>query len=396
MHMNCARLACVAGTLVFLVGCSGTYKVGQEATNGGGSPATSGGESSSVAGASVASAGDANGDTPSGGAPNGVGGGEISSAGTAPLEGTGGDGRALTPPIVYCGQTLPTFTSTIALAAPQLVWTRVQLFLLGATSGSPPMLPATTTRQWAGSLVDSMLDSLKTTSAPGLTNFVNVWWPGTPNAEAWAALFGDSKGTLTDLLTTTSVTNPGSGVLTDLAVLVQTDISLRGIFVNEHLRCKQVPPPPPGIPALGPEAPGQTRRAQLEQAVAVPTCTICHSLMDPIGDSLENYDTVGMFNTLDNGLPIDTAGTLLATDAFANDITFANVNELGEKLAQECEVSQCLTQQLLADAEASAKLPATGSANPQAVAQIAYASPSGKLRDLIRNIVESDTFLRAK
>lgn len=118
--------------------------------------------------------------------------------------------------------------------------------------------------------------------------------------------------------------------------------------------------------------------------------------MDPIGYSLENYDTVGMFNTLDNGSPIDTAGTLQASSAIASAITFIDVNELGAQLAQGCGVSLCLTQQLLADAEASAKLPVTGSGDPVAVAQIAYGASSGKLRDLIRAIVESDTFLRAK
>ena len=248
----------------------------------------------------------------------------------------------------------------------------------------------------AGGLVDDALDSLNGAPAPGLASFVSAWWPGTPNATAWAGLFGDSKATLTDLLTTTSVANPGSGVLTDPAVLMQTEISTRGVFIDEHLLCTQVPAPPPGIPALTPAKPGQTRREQLEEALAPPVCAACHQLTDPIGDSLEHYDTAGMFNELDNGSPIDSSGTLPLSITGGANITFADVNELGQELAKQCGVSVCLTQQLLAEAETRAKLPVPGSDDPQVVAQIAYATASGTLRDLIRNIVESDTFLRAQ
>jgi bacterioferritin-associated ferredoxin len=178
--------------------------------------------------------------------------------------------------------------------------------------------------------------------------------------------------------------------------LKKTEITTRGIFIDEHLLCMQVPPPPPGIPALPPAQPGQTRRQQLEQDLVNPSCGACHQLTDPIGDSLEHYDTVGKFNTLDNGSPIDSSGTLPAGVAVGANTTFADVNELGGELAKQCGVSVCLTQQLLADAETSAKLPVPGSADSQVVAEIAFASGSGKLRDLIRNIVESDTFLRAK
>jgi hypothetical protein len=134
----------------------------------------------------------------------------------------------------------------------------------------------------------------------------------------------------------------------------------------------------------------------MDQAVAQPICTTCHQLMDPIGESLEHYDTAGMFNTLDNGLSIDSSGTVQPFGPIMSNITFKDVNDLGGKLAKQCGVPQCLTQQLLADAETSANLPVPGSTDSQVVAEIAYASGSGKLRDLIRNIVESDTFLRAK
>jgi hypothetical protein len=260
----------------------------------------------------------------------------------------------------------------------------------------PVGLPVTPTRGLAASLVDTTLDSLKGAPAPGLSRFVAAWWPGTPNADAWATLFGDPNATLTDLLTTNTVLNPGSGVLTDLAVLKLAQIPERGKFIDEHLRCLQIPPPPPGVPELPPAQPGLTRGEQLEAHRASPVCFSCHALMDPIGFALENYDTVGAYSKLDNGVPIVTSGTLPTSNGDDSFITFSDANDLGAKLAGQCGVSACLTQQLLADAETSANLPESGSADPVAVEQIAFAATSGRLRDLIHAIVESDTFMRAK
>jgi hypothetical protein len=171
---------------------------------------------------------------------------------------------------------------------------------------------------------------------------------------------------------------------------------VRGKFLDQHLRCIQVPPPPPNVPELPAVQPGETRREQLQAHRVNPACSACHGILDPIGISLENYDTAGMFSKLDNGSPIDSSGTLPASSADNGSITFSDANDLGTKLAGQCGVSACLTQQLLADAETSANLPESGSADPVAVEQIAFAATSGRLRDLIHAIVESDTFMRAK
>jgi hypothetical protein len=40
-------------------------------------------------------------------------------------------------------------------------------------------------------------------------------------------------------------------------------------------------------------------------------CASCHSIMDPIGFSLENFDLVGKWRTLDEKSPIDATGELV-------------------------------------------------------------------------------------
>ena len=39
-------------------------------------------------------------------------------------------------------------------------------------------------------------------------------------------------------------------------------------------------------------------------------CATCHNLMDPVGFSLENFDAVGRWRTLEEGRPIDVSGGL--------------------------------------------------------------------------------------
>jgi hypothetical protein len=42
-----------------------------------------------------------------------------------------------------------------------------------------------------------------------------------------------------------------------------------------------------------------------------PACAACHKIMDPIGFALENFDLVGRWRALDNGLPINTRAEMV-------------------------------------------------------------------------------------
>ena len=49
----------------------------------------------------------------------------------------------------------------------------------------------------------------------------------------------------------------------------------------------------------------------LEMHRANPVCASCHARMDPLGLSLENFDAIGQWRTVDAGHPIDASGVLL-------------------------------------------------------------------------------------
>ena len=88
--------------------------------------------------------------------------------------------------------------------------------------------------------------------------------------------------------------------------------TLRGKFIREVLLCQAIPPPPPdvvtdlNVTASGPK----TMRQKLEQHATDSLCATCHSKMDPIGLTLENFDGIGAFRTMDVGQMIDARGEL--------------------------------------------------------------------------------------
>jgi hypothetical protein len=48
----------------------------------------------------------------------------------------------------------------------------------------------------------------------------------------------------------------------------------------------------------------------MEQHRSNPACAGCHSVMDPIGFTLENFDAIGHWRTKDSGTAIDASGGL--------------------------------------------------------------------------------------
>ena len=87
---------------------------------------------------------------------------------------------------------------------------------------------------------------------------------------------------------------------------VRTSPVIRGYWVLQNLLGEPPPPPPPVVPMLKPvstDPTGNTKmpsmRAQMEQHRADPVCAACHTLMDPIGFALEQFDAVGTWRTRD-------------------------------------------------------------------------------------------------
>jgi hypothetical protein len=112
----------------------------------------------------------------------------------------------------------------------------------------------------------------------------------------------------------------------------RTSPVVRGAWIVENLLGARVPSPPPGVETdLDKSQPGangsDTLRQRLEAHRADPACASCHSIMDPFGFSLENFDLVGRWRSVDNGVPLNTASEMVDgtyVDAF--------MTALGERL----------------------------------------------------------------
>ena len=96
----------------------------------------------------------------------------------------------------------------------------------------------------------------------------------------------------------------------------RTSPVLRGKFILTSIQ--GVPPanPPPNVPTLDDKDIGTVKALTVRQLMAKhrasPACSSCHSVMDPLGFALENFDATGMWRDKDRyaGTVIDSAGEL--------------------------------------------------------------------------------------
>lgn len=122
----------------------------------------------------------------------------------------------------------------------------------------------------------------------------------------------------------------------------------RGVWVLEQILGERIPPPPPDVLPLDSQDPknveGLTLRQRTELHVKDPTCANCHTLLDPIGFGLENYDAIGRWRDLDEGgTAIDSQGSLPDGHGFS---TPAELKSL--LAAREPDLARNLTEKWMA------------------------------------------------
>jgi hypothetical protein len=118
---------------------------------------------------------------------------------------------------------------------------------------------------------------------------------------------------------------------------------LRGLQIRSRLMCQYIPPPPPTVNVDKPPAgsPTDCKATRYANHRANP-CATCHSVLDPVGNGLEQYGADGSFRTFENGrpdCPIDGHGQLDGT-------TFMGPGGLASTLVPTGLLETCAMQQL--------------------------------------------------
>jgi hypothetical protein len=141
---------------------------------------------------------------------------------------------------------------------------------------------------------------------------------------------------------------PRAGLLTQAAFLAlhshpgRSSPTLRGKFLRENLLCQAIPAPPDNVNTSLPAIPkdAMTARQRLTKHREDPSCSGCHSLMDPLGLALEQFDGIGAFRQTENGQPIDASGEL-------DGQQFTDARSLAEVLAMHPNTADCFVRTVL-------------------------------------------------
>jgi hypothetical protein len=185
------------------------------------------------------------------------------------------------------------------------------------------------------------------------------------------------------------------GFLTVNSHADRTSPVLRGKYVLTELLCENIPPPPANVNAMiMPDPTGvKTLRQVLEGHVSNPECASCHSLMDPIGFGMENYNAVGAYRTMDGTLPIDSTGTLPSGQKFSG------LMDLTKIIGSDPAFPKCMATKLYTYALGRGMvLTDPNNLDVPSVAAVSsgFAANGLKFQDLAARIVMTPTFLNRR
>ena len=92
----------------------------------------------------------------------------------------------------------------------------------------------------------------------------------------------------------------------------------RGVFLTRNIVGRSLKPPPMAQTFNDADfAPNLTMREKVAPLTSAQSCQSCHSVINPLGFSLENYDAVGRFRTRENDHVINAASEYVTDDGQA-------------------------------------------------------------------------------
>lgn len=184
------------------------------------------------------------------------------------------------------------------------------------------------------------------------------------------------------------------GIITNAATLSMTSGPkrthpvARGVWVIEVIFNDPPAPPPNDVPPLDEEAFAKdlTIREKFAAHRENPSCSGCHTRLDPLGFALENFDITGRWrDQYPNGREVDVSGTLMKRHEFDNVVQFKQ-----SLVEEKRRFAKAFSQHLLRFALGRELGPADAQVIEAMVADTE--DENHKLKSLIREVVLSDSF----
>jgi hypothetical protein len=98
----------------------------------------------------------------------------------------------------------------------------------------------------------------------------------------------------------------------------------RGVFLTRNIVGRALKAPPIAVAFKDAEfSPNLTMREKVSELTRPQACQSCHSVINPLGFSLEHYDAVGKFRTRENGKPINAVSDYITDDGTTVKLTGA-------------------------------------------------------------------------
>jgi hypothetical protein len=186
-----------------------------------------------------------------------------------------------------------------------------------------------------------------------------------------------------------------SGILTSVGFLTsrsrpdQQSVVGRGLSVNDAILCQQNPAFPEAlaeqIESLNAAQGNLSERERADYRGSTSPCSGCHKSFDPYGISLENFDVIGRFRTMDpEGRPINASVTL---PDVAQNRAATNAVEMGKALAETGAFSSCVASKLLTYALAETGV--SGRSCATRLIADGFAKSDGSFSALVRQVAIS-------
>jgi hypothetical protein len=184
-----------------------------------------------------------------------------------------------------------------------------------------------------------------------------------------------------------------SGILTQISMLSmfshpgRSSPTKRGVALLDIFLCSPTPEPPNDVDfsvVNDPNSPLKTLRERLMAHAGNKACAGCHTRSDPMGLSLEGFDTIGGYRTTENGVPIDVSATIQGR-------SFSGAQGLGQYIRDSPQYPACVARRIYSYSRGLR----SSYVDDFKDAYQAFQNSGFRLRALLKSMALSDSFYAA-